>query len=123
MKNTLALCGVVAALAALSGCDSASKQDLTGVEQRLDTKVGQAETKLSQTAADLDRKITAIDTKFANVLAIDQQVKNAIEDMKAHAKQLEVTNDVLKRLLEAQRASLKEQLASVEEQLAVLKGK
>ncbi len=118
---------VLATLASLSilesGCGGASKEEMTALEQRLDARAGQTETKLAQMAAELDRKITATDGKFANMLAIDQQVKNGVENIDKHAKQLELTNDVLRQLLEAQRASLKEQLAGIEEQLEVLRRK
>ncbi len=115
------LAALAAVLLLSTGCDGASKADLSGLEQRLDTKVGQAETKIAQMAAELDRKITATDSKYANMLAIEQQVKNGMESIEKNSKQLELTNDVVRQLLEAQRAALKEQLASIEEQLAVLK--
>jgi hypothetical protein len=98
------------------GCGGVSKQDLDNLEQKLDSKISQA-------AAEMDRKINATDAKYANMLAIEQTVKNGVERIDKNAKLLENANAQMVQILQAQKNALKEQLSSVENQLEALKNK
>ena len=122
-KGMRRLAATAAMLAFGAGCGGPSQEDMAKLEQRVESKTSQTETKNAQVAAELERKITTTEGKYANMLAIEQEVKNGVETVNKSAKLLEQSNDVIRRLLEAQRASLKEQLACIEEQLEVLKRK
>lgn len=106
-----ALMGVVAMLI---GCGGISQKDLDDLSSRLDSKI-------SQTQADLERKITATDAKYANMLAIEQKVKIGVDSIEKNAELLASANQRMIEILMAQRNALKEQLASVESQLEALK--
>jgi len=112
MKNypivTLFVVSLVAA-----GCSGPTKKDLDSMEARLDSRI-------AQTAAEFDRKVTAVDSKYANMLALEQEVKNGLQRVDQNAKLLESSNDVLAKLLQVRRNNLKEELKSIEDQLAVL---
>jgi hypothetical protein len=111
MKRMM-LCVVAAGI--VSGCGGISKQDLDNLETKLDSKI-------AQTAAEMDRKVNATDAKYANMLAIEQQVKNGVEQIATNKKLLEGANATMIQILTAQRNALKEQLKSVEDQLDALK--
>ena len=111
MKRMM-LCVVAAGIVA--GCGGISKQDLDNLETKLDAKI-------AQTAAEMDRKVNATDAKYANMLAIEQQVKNGVEQIASNKKLLENANATMTQILTAQKNALKEQLKSVEDQLDALK--
>ena len=104
--------GAASLLALAIGCGGVSTVDL----ERLDNKI-------VKTAAEADRKITAMDTKYAKMLQMEQRVQNGLEKIEAHSKLLETANDRIVVILSAQRNALKEQLVSVEQQLEALQKK
>ena len=95
------------------GCADVSKQDVDALGVTLEAKIAQA-------VAGLDQKITATDAKYANMLALEQQVKNGVEKIDANAKLLEDSGKSWLQVLQARRNALKEELRSVEDQLAAL---
>ena len=98
------------------GCGGIDEQQLNQVERSLNAKI-------AQTAAEMDRKVTATDAKYAKMLAMEQKVANGLERIEQHAKLLETANDRMIQILLAQRNALKDQLASVEAQLEALQKK
>ena len=70
--------------------------------------------------AQLDQKINATDAKYANMLALEQQVKNGVEKIDANAKLLSEAGKAWLQVLQARRNALKEELRSVEDQLGAL---
>ena len=96
-----------------AGCGGLTKKDLDDTEARIDAKI-------SKTAAEMDRKVTAVDSKYANVLALEQEVKNGLQRIDHNAKLLEGANEVMAKLLQARRNSLKDELKRIEDQLEVL---
>ena len=97
----------------VGGCGGISKQDLDSLEKRIDTK-------LAQENAELSKKINDTDSKYANMLAIEQKVTNGVAKIDANAKLLESANTTMIQILTAQKNALKEQLNSVENQLEAL---
>jgi hypothetical protein len=104
----------VVALVAGVGCGGIAKQDLDNLENKLNSKIATG-------IAEMDRKINATDAKYANMLAIEQTVKNGVQRIDANAKLLENANATMVSILQAQKNALKEQLSSVENQLEALK--
>ena len=112
MKNPwIVSLSLVSLLAA--GCGGPTKKDLDDTEARVDAKI-------AKTAAEFDRKVTAVDTKYANMLAMEQEVKNGVQRIDHNAKLLEGANEVIATLLTARRNSLKEELKRIEDQLDIL---
>lgn len=112
MKNSWIVSLSVVFLVA-AGCSAPTKKDLDDSEARFDAK-------LAKTASELDRKVTAIDSKYANMLAMEQEVKNGVQRIDQNAKLLEGANAVMTTLLQARRNSLKEELKRIEDQLELL---
>ena len=112
MKHSLIVFLSVLSLAAV-GCGGPSKKDLDDMEARVDTKI-------SKSASDLERKVNAIDAKYASMLALEQEVKNGLQRIEQNAKLLEGANEVDTKMLQAHRNSLREELKSIEDQLALL---
>jgi len=100
----------------LAGCADVSKQDLDNTRTGL-------EAKLSKAVADLEQRINAVDTKYANVLALEQSVKNGLTKIESQGKLLEDANTVMLQIVQAQRNALREQLKSIEDQLEGLNKK
>ena len=103
----LLACGTVV------GCADVSKQDVDALGVTLEAKIAQA-------VAKLDQKITATDAKYANMLALEQKVKNGVEQIDANAKLLSESGKAWLQVLQARRNALKEELRSVEDQLGAL---
>ena len=101
------------ASAALVGCGGPTKKDLEDTEARLGAKI-------AQSTAEMERKVNAVDAKYANMLALEQEVKNGLQRIEQNAKLLEGANEVDAKMLQAHRNSLKEELKSIEDQLALL---
>ena len=93
-------------LLAAAGCGGLSRQDLDDLQRRL-------ESKMAQTAAEMDRKVT-------KVVQMEPKVSSGLERIDGHAKLLESANATMVLILSAQKNALKEQLASVEAQLEAL---
>ncbi len=111
MKKLVFVLAVVA-----GGCGGISKQDLDNLEGRINSK-------LAQENAELTKKINDTDSKYANMLAIEQKVTNGVAKIDANAKLLENANTTMIQILQAQKTALKEQLSSVEGQLEALQKK
>src|SRR5688572_23715824 len=111
MKSLLTVF-LVAVSSLAAGC-GISKKDLDDSEKRL-------EAALSRTTSELERKINDVDVKYANMLALEQQVKNGLGRLDHNTKLLEGANDVMAKLLQAQRNSLKDELNRIEGQLEYL---
>jgi hypothetical protein len=112
MKHSLIVFLSALSLAA-AGCGGPTKKDIEDSEARLNTKI-------TQSSADLEKKINGIDSKYASMLALEQEVKNGLQRIDQNAKLLEGANDVDSKMLQAHRNSLREELKSIEDQLAVL---
>ena len=72
-------------------------------------------------ASDLERKLNATDAKYANMLALEQAVKNGVEKIDKNAKLLQDSGEAWLQILQTQRNVLREQLKSVDDQIASLK--
>ncbi len=108
--------GAASLLILVAGCGGVSVQDLDNLEKRVDANI-------AKTAAEMDRKITATDAKYAKMLAMEQKVQNGVERIDGNAKLLESANDRMILILTAQKNALKEQLDSVNAQLEALQKK
>jgi len=95
------------------GCADVSKRDVDALGETLEAKIAQA-------VAGLEQKITATDAKYANMLALEQSVKNGVEKIDANAKLLSEAGKAWLLVLQARRNALKEELRSVEDQLSAL---
>jgi len=104
---------ILLACGSVLGCADISKQEVDAQDAKLEAKI-------AQTAAGLDQKITATDTKYANMLALEQSVKNGVEKIDANAKLLSEAGKAWLLVLQARRNALKEELRSVEDQLSAL---
>src|SRR5258705_3242320 len=96
-------CIVLFSLFCVAGCADVSKQDVDN------TRLG-LEAQLSKAVANLEAKITAVDTKYANMLALEQSVKNGLTKIDSQGKLLEDSNKVMTQIVQAQRSALREQL-------------
>jgi hypothetical protein len=96
-----------------AGCGGITRKDLDDSERRLEALI-------ARNTAELERKVNAVDAKYASMLALEQQVKNGLGRIDQNAKLLEGANDVLAKLLQARRNSLKEELSRIENQIEVL---
>lgn len=104
---------IVLACGSLVGCADVSKQDVDALDAKFEARIAQA-------IAELEQKITATDAKYANMLALEQSVKNGAAKIDANAKLLEEAGKSWLQLLQAQRNALKEELRTVEDQLEAL---
>ena len=93
-----------------AGCNAVTPEQLADSEAKIDLK-------LSQTTADLDRKIVDIDQKYAGMLTLDQKVESGLKKIDANVKLLENANDIIIQLLQGHRNVLREQLKSIEDRL------
>ena len=107
---------VVFALLSLPGCAQVQKEDLSNQRSALEAEIQKA-------VARLDQKITAVDTKYANMLALEQSVKNGLTKIDSQGKLLEDSNKVMTQIVQTQRNALREQLKSIEDQLEGLQKK
>jgi hypothetical protein len=107
--NTLLAIGT---LCAVAGC-GVSPQQLDDLEARVGTQIAGA-------VAGLERQINDTDAKYANMLALEQQVKNGVEKIDKQATLLEHSGNAWLEILQTQRNVLREQLKSVDDQIAGL---
>lgn len=98
------------------GCADVSKKDLDATRSQLEVEITQA-------VADLERKINATDAKYANMLALEQAVKNGVMKIDENAALLESSGKVYLEILQTQHAVLKEQVKTVEDQIQALEKK
>ena len=104
---------ILLACGSVVGCADVSKQDVDALGVKVEASIAQA-------VAGLDQKITATDAKYANMLALEQKVKNGVEQIDANAKLLSESGKAWLQVLQARRNALKEELRSVEDQLSAL---
>jgi hypothetical protein len=97
----------------LVGCADVTKQDLDATKTELEAKIAQA-------VAEMDRKINATDAKYANMLALEQAVKNGVMKIDENAALLESSGKAYLQILQTQQAVLKEQVKTVEDQIQAL---
>lgn len=98
------------------GCAEVSKKDLDAMRSELEVKITQA-------AASLERKINATDAKYANMLALEQAVKNGVMKIDQNAALLETSGKAYLQILQTQQAVLKEQAKTIEDQILALQKK
>jgi len=79
---------ILLACGSVVGCADVSKQDVDALGVTLEAKIAQA-------VAGLDQKITATDAKYANMLALEQSVKNGVEKIDANAEAPQRGREVL----------------------------
>jgi hypothetical protein len=115
VKHLPVLLGALGVLC-LVGCADVSKKDLAETKSQLEVQITQA-------VADLERKINATDAKYANMLALEQTVKNGVMKIDQNAALLETSGKAYLQILQTQHAVLKEQMKTVEDQLQVLQKK
>jgi hypothetical protein len=100
----------------LVGCADVSKKDLDDTRSQLEVQITQA-------VANLERKINATDAKYANMLALEQAVRNGVMKIDQNAALLETSGKAYLQILQTQHAVLKEQVKTVEDQLEELQKK
>lgn len=115
MRTTHALL-VLGALCLVAGCSDVSKKDLDDTQARLEAEI-------ARSIAQVEQKINATDAKYANMLALEQSVKNGVEKIDQNAKLLENAGKAWMQVLQAHRNVLREQLKSIEDQIDALQNK
>lgn len=112
MTTRLVLAGIVAVF--VGGCAEVAKKDLDDLEARIGAKI-------AQSVAEMDTKINATDAKYANMLALEQKVKNGVDAIDKNAQLLQKSGEAMLQILQSYRNLLREQLKSVDDQIASLK--
>jgi hypothetical protein len=100
-----------------AGCSTVSPEQLADSEKNLETRL---KAKIAQSAAELEQKITAVDSKDASMLALEQKVQNGLEQVEQNVQLLKDANATIADLLQAQRNALRKQLRTVEDKLKAL---
>jgi hypothetical protein len=110
MEETMRiLIGVAVVLVVAVGCGGGPNPEQEGKHKQ----------EMEQLRLHVDQKIAGLEQKYANVLQMEQRVKNAVEE----AEKMSKVNDVVVRLLTAQQEALKDQLRTVQDLLKEMQKK